>query len=170
MNVARAGPGPDGPFDDDPFVRGDTIVEPGGERVLRRQPVVGEEHGTLGRRRDVGRQREIESARPRDKAAAVQIQEPHIGVRAGRDNPFTGDLPDLQANEFDVFDGRLAARAHPARNPSRLKSVVPKGVFLRSFCRYSTLSRETIRGVPAGAPAGGGMSPLSVPGIAAESF
>ena len=81
---------------DHPFVGDNTILKPGGEAVLRRQPVVGEEDRTLCRRRDVCRLREIESARPRDKAAAVQIQQPHVGVRAGCQDPFTGNLADLR--------------------------------------------------------------------------
>ena len=131
------------PVRDHPFVGANTILEPGGEAVLRRQPIVGEEDGTLGRRRDVCRQREIESARPRDKAAAVQIQQPQIGVRAGRQDPFTGNIADLHLDELDVLDGGLAARSHARPQRRQIEVVGAEGRVLAQFLQvFDALPRD----------------------------
>lgn len=54
-----------------------------------------QEHRTPRRRRDTGSQGEVERARARDKAPAVQIEQPQAGVGVLRQHPFAGDAIDI---------------------------------------------------------------------------
>ena len=112
---------------DQPLMSADTILQSGGKRMFRRQPVVGQEHGTLGRRREMSCQREIESAGSRNEAAAVQIQQPKIGVRAGCHHPFTGNIVNLHLDEPDALDSRLPACSHARTQPRQIKAVGAEG-------------------------------------------
>jgi hypothetical protein len=76
---------------------------------------------------------EIEAARAGDKAAAVQGQQPHLGVRAGRHGPLTGNIADLDLEELDVLDGGFAPRSHAGTQYFPIEVVGAKGRVLAEF-------------------------------------
>jgi hypothetical protein len=53
----------------------------------------------------------------------MQVQQPKIGGRAGRQHPFTGNISNLRADELDVFDGRLAARSHTCTQRRQVEAL-----------------------------------------------
>src|SRR5262249_15506242 len=60
------------------------------------------------------------------EAAAVQIQEPHIRVSAGCEDPFAGNGADLCLEELDVLDGRFTARPHALSQCVEVEVIGPE--------------------------------------------